>query len=178
MNKVATSIIAVLLSVVACTRETAGRQEEPMSNGNWEKTAARWKDLPVKDGRVVLDEESWRQRLSAEEFRICRQAGTERAHTGRYWDTKAKGVFHCVACGLELFDAETKFDSGTGWPSFWEPVSEGAVENRADDSLGTHRTEVLCSRCGSHLGHVFSDGPEPTGQRYCMNSTSLLLREK
>lgn len=117
----------------------------------------------------------WRSELSAEQFHVCREKGTERAFTGRYHATKEDGVYRCSCCGAALFDARQKFDSGTGWPSFWQPASEQAVGIEEDRSLGMVRTEVHCSRCGAHLGHVFPDGPRPTGLRYCINSVSLDL---
>ncbi len=125
--------------------------------------------------KVRKSEAEWRQQLSPEEFEVCRRKGTERAFTGRYWDTKDEGTYRCVCCGNELFDSGTKYDSGTGWPSFTAPLDEGRVRTEADASLGMVRTEVLCARCDAHLGHVFPDGPAPTGQRYCMNSVSLDL---
>ena len=125
--------------------------------------------------KVNKTDEDWRSELSAEQFHVCREKGTERAFTGRYWNTKDSGVYRCVACGEPLFSSDTKFDSGTGWPSFWQPLAEQAVETETDQSLGMARTEVHCRRCGSHLGHVFPDGPQPTGLRYCINSVSLDL---
>jgi peptide-methionine (R)-S-oxide reductase len=125
--------------------------------------------------RVKKSEADWRADLSPEEYQVLREGGTERAFTGAYWDTKDRGVYRCRGCGQELFSSETKFDSGTGWPSFFDPMASDKVETRPDDSFFMRRTEVLCSRCGSHLGHVFEDGPEPTGLRYCINSCSLDL---
>jgi len=125
--------------------------------------------------RLEKSEQEWASCLTPEQFRVMREKGTERAFTGKYWNTKAKGTYHCAACGEPLFASETKYDSGTGWPSFWAPVSPDAVATETDYAHGMIRTEALCARCGAHLGHVFDDGPRPTGMRYCMNSISLAL---
>jgi peptide-methionine (R)-S-oxide reductase len=127
--------------------------------------------------RVEKTESEWREELSDEEFEVCRQAGTEQAFTGIYHDSKDEGSYRCKCCDLELFTSDTKFDSGSGWPSFFEPVDSDNVVTRSDASLGVVRTEVLCAGCDAHLGHVFPDGPAPTGLRYCLNSVSLKLEK-
>jgi len=135
-----------------------------MSDGN-EKTSPK----------IQKSDTEWRESLSADEFDVCRRAGTERAFTGEYWNTKTPGTYLCRACGEALFSSDTKYDSGSGWPSFWQPIEQSRIDEHEDGSLGMRRVEVRCSRCDSHLGHVFPDGPNPTGLRYCINSLSLRL---
>ena len=139
--------------------------------------AVRRYNLRMKD-KIQKPEEEWKKELTPEQYQVCRMKGTEPPFTGEYYKTKDPGVYKCAACGNELFDSDTKFESGTGWPSFYKPIAGENVETEEDESYGMIRTEVMCSRCGAHLGHVFPDGPRPSGLRYCINSVSLKLDKK
>lgn len=165
--KIVIVLIACLLAgAVALAQETKSK----------EKPAAKKEKKVIE--KVVKTDEEWQQILSPLQFNILRKKGTERAFTGEYWNNHEDGVYVCAACGLELFAAKHKFDSGTGWPSYWQPIAKENVATETDNSHGMQRVEVLCARCGGHLGHIFDDGPRPTGLRYCINSVSLKFVKK
>jgi peptide-methionine (R)-S-oxide reductase len=147
--------------------EGAGISDPPVATSRPERIG-----VPV-GGRIEKTDAEWRASLTPEQFHVTRQKGTERAFTGALWDCHEDGMYRCVCCGQPLFDSKTKFESGTGWPSFWKAVDENSVSLLKDESYGMQRVEVVCSRCNAHLGHLFDDGPQPTGMRYCMNSASL-----
>lgn len=149
--------------------------KNPAKKRAQENKAAQRKITKMK---IVKTDTEWKKILTEEQFHILREKGTERAFTGQYYDLKDKGVYLCAACKSELFSSEHKFDSGTGWPSFWAPAAADAVNEKSDNSFFMKRTEVVCSRCGGHLGHIFDDGPAPTGKRYCINSSALEFKKK
>lgn len=169
-----------LVALAASTGDKPASAPKPAQVAGAPKTpsAAPVTHAPSSSEKVVKTEEQWRQQLTPEQFNILREKGTERAFTGKYWNNHEAGTYRCAACGQPLFSSDTKFESGTGWPSFWQPLSSGAVELHEDNSFGMTRIEVVCSHCGGHLGHVFPDGPPPTGQRYCMNSGALTFEKK
>jgi peptide-methionine (R)-S-oxide reductase len=170
----AMALSAVLAACGAATAsdEDAGTAAEPATSA---PDQAPGKGKMIE--KVVKTEEEWKQVLTPEQYNVLREKGTERAFTGALWNNHEKGTYVCAACGLPLFSSDTKFESGTGWPSFWRPIDSSHVEEHSDTSYGMRRVEVVCARCGGHLGHVFDDGPRPTGLRYCMNSVSLKFEQ-
>ena len=165
--------LGLALSLSGTVAETSPQETAANEAADTVRIYSSESDSVVELAKVVLDESEWEERLSRLQYDVIRRKGTERAFTGKYWKSKEKGIYRCAACGTDLFRSSTKYDSGTGWPSFWEPIAKENIATALDESWFSRRIEVLCARCDGHLGHVFSDGPRPTGLRYCINSVSL-----
>jgi peptide-methionine (R)-S-oxide reductase len=184
MTLLITLVTSLFLTTSCAEKKTVDARTIPDLNATTEISAQKIKVFSAEKNDYILVEkvyksdEDWKAQLPPLSYEVARKKGTEQAFTGKYWDNHANGIYSCICCGNDLFTSDTKFESGTGWPSFWQPIAKENVTTNSDSELGYERTEVLCARCGAHLGHVFDDGPKPTGLRYCMNSVSLNFQKK
>jgi peptide-methionine (R)-S-oxide reductase len=177
MKRVLLLLSVIMLMVTGCNPAKTGAAPQKMTSGDIRVYSVAAKGY-IMTKKVVKSDEEWRKQLSPDEYRITRKQGTEPSFSGATWNNHEKGIYRCVCCGNDLFSSDHKYDSGTGWPSFWKPIAPENVSERVDRSLFTKRIEIICSRCDAHLGHVFDDGPKPTGLRYCMNSGAMTFSSK